>query len=127
MALPQVTISGNLVKEVELRFTQNNKAFSTIRIGCSDRRKDQSGNWVDGSKLYITGICWENLAEESANLTKGDSVVVTGKLRTNEYEKDGAKVSNIELLVDSISKDIRSKSKSAQAPAEQDPWDSAGF
>lgn len=126
MALPQITISGNLVKDVELRFTQSNKAFATLRIGCSERRKDQSGNWVDGNKLYITGICWEQLAQDVAsNLSKGNSVVVTGKLRTNEYEKDGAKVSNIELLIDSVSKDIRSAQPASAS--QQDPWDSTAF
>lgn len=52
-----------------------------------DRSSDQ---WVDGDRVIVTVNCWKRLADGThATVHKGDPVVVSGRLRTREYECEG--------------------------------------
>lgn len=83
------TVLGNLVNEVEMRFTASGEAVASFRIASTTRRFDRAGErWIDGDTHYFTVSCWRNLAHNvSASLIKGMPVIVTGRLRSREHEK----------------------------------------
>lgn len=109
MALPQIIINGNLVADPELRFTGSGKAVVSIRVACSERKKDASGNWVDGDATFLTVNAWNDLAENiTTTLTKGDTVTVFGKLKQRSYQaKDGTEKTVFEVEADSVAADLK--------------------
>jgi len=85
-----ITVLGNLVNDVELRFTASGEAVASFRVASTTRRFDRSGErWIDGDTHYFTVSCWRHLAHNAAtSLLKGMPVIVTGRLRSREHEKE---------------------------------------
>lgn len=109
MALPQITLNGNLVADPELRFTGTGKAVVSLRVACSERKKDANGNWTDGDSTFLSVNAWNETAENiTTTLTKGDSVVITGRLKQRSYQaKDGTEKTVFEVEADSVAADLR--------------------
>ena len=75
------TIVGNLVDDPELRFTNNGIAVANLRVAVTQRIQ-QDGEWRDGDTSFFKVNVWRGQAENLADfLTKGDRVMVTGRLR----------------------------------------------
>lgn len=105
MTLPIVTLIGNLTADPELKFTTQGTALVSFRIASSDRRKNaQTGEWEDGDTTFLRVTAWRQLAENAAeSLTKGDRVVITGRLKSRDYEdKDGTKKTSYEIDADEV-------------------------
>lgn len=104
MPLPNITLTGNLTSDPELKYVSNGSALARFRVACSERRKDASGQWVDGITTYIDVTAWRDLAEAAAaNLTKGSKVAVIGKLKMNTYTaKDGTERTAYEVDAQSV-------------------------
>lgn len=107
MSVPRITLSGRLAQDPELKFTQQGKAVCRLRLVASDRVKD-GNEWKDGDTLWISATCWDRLAENVAESTKkGDLVIVTGRLVTEEWtDREGTKRSAITLKVDTVGVDL---------------------
>jgi single-strand DNA-binding protein len=71
------TIVGNLVDDPELRFTNNGIAVANLRVAVTQRIQ-QDGEWRDGDTSFLKVNVWQGLAD---SLSKGDRVMVTGRLR----------------------------------------------
>ena len=117
MSLPAIVIQGNLTQDPELRFTKTEKAVASLRVACSDRKKDASGNWVDGETLYINVTVWNTTAQNiAASLNKGDGVIVTGKLKQREYQTPEGQTKTIyEVEADSVGAELRRRAFTKQA------------
>ena len=139
MALPQIQIIGNLVADPELRFTNSGKAVVTIRVAASDRKKDASGNWVDGDSTFLNVNAWNGLAEHiTQTVFKGDTVIVVGKLKQRSYQaKDGTEKTVYEVEAESVAADLRRvsfgskhkivKDKPAATNSDNNAWTSETF
>lgn len=103
-----VTIVGNVVTDLRARRIGEGQRMVSFRLASSERRFDRaSGEWTDGDRLYVTVVCWRNLANGVAmSLAKGDPVVVTGRIYTREYEVEGQKKSATEVVATSIGPDL---------------------
>lgn len=108
MALPVISLTGNLTQDVEVFVTKNNKTGAKIRVACNDR-KFVNNQWVDGDVIYLTGVVWGTYAENAvATLSKGDTVTLTGKLSQRTYTgKDNLEKTIIEINIDTLSADLR--------------------
>jgi single-strand DNA-binding protein len=84
-----MTVIGNIVNDVELRFTKSGEPVASFRIACGTRRMDKStGRWVDGDTHYFSVSCWRSLAQNVVqSINKGMPVVVVGRLRSREVER----------------------------------------
>ncbi len=104
MSLPTLSGAGRATADPDLRFSPNGVAVVRVSLAFNQRKRDDKGNWVDGDVLFINGTAFNRMAENIAEtVTKGTEVVVTGRLRTNQWEdKEGNKRSTVELLIDSI-------------------------
>lgn len=145
MSLPTLTGTARLMQDPELRFGASGGAVVKVRLAFNSRKKDpQSGEWKDDASFFIDGKAFgqsaENLAE---SLSRGMEVVVSGRLKTEQWEKDGEKRSAPALLIDSIGPSLRGatakvskaggsgQGQQAQARQQQsagagDPWASPG-
>jgi len=103
-----VTVVGNVVTDPQTRMTQSGKVFVTFRIAATERRfHSAAGAWRDGETLYLGVTAWRALAENTANsLGKGEPVIVRGRLRGVEWEKDGQRRTSYEIEAYEIGHDL---------------------
>ena len=109
----QITISGNLVDDPELRFTPAGQPVARFRVASTPRFRDNStGEWKDGDSLFLTCNVWRQAAENVAeSLTRGMRVIVSGRLRQRSYEtKEGEKRTVDEVEVDDVGPSLRNAS-----------------
>lgn len=98
-----VNLSGNLTRDPDLRSTQSGTPVCSLRIASNDRFKSQSGEWEDRPN-YFSITVWKGMGEWVANnLSKGDAVVVSGRLTWREWTaQDGGKRESVEVTADSV-------------------------
>lgn len=103
-----VTVSGNVATDVTWRRTTNG-CVANFRLMSNERRFDgQTATWQDGNRLAVRVNCWRALAENvRVSITKGDPVVVHGKLFTRDYEVDGVRRTSTEIDARSVGLDLR--------------------
>jgi single-stranded DNA-binding protein len=98
--ISQAEIVGRLGQRPELEHTTDGTAFTRLSVATSDRYTDKGGEIHEKTEWH-RAVAWGPVAEQIANqFDKGDSVALTGAMRINSYEKDGAKNRTIELHVD---------------------------
>lgn len=94
----QVTIAGNVTRDPEVKYLQSGKAVCELGVAINERRKDQSGQYVDDT-IFIDVTFWERTAEVAGQyLHKGSPVLIGGKLKMDSWEKDGKKFSKIKVM-----------------------------
>ena len=106
----QLTITGNLVDDPELRFTPSGQPVAKFRIASTPRYFDKQANaWKDGESLFLTVNVWRQAAENVAeSMTRGSRAIVTGRLRQRSYEtKEGEKRTVYELEADEVGVSLR--------------------
>lgn len=119
MADSNITLIGNLTRDPELKFTQSGKAQTRFSIAVN-RRWQREGTWEEQTS-YFDVTTWAVLAENVANtLTKGNRVIVTGRLEQRTWEtKDGEKRSTVEVVADAVGLDLsKSTAKTAKNTVE---------
>jgi single-strand DNA-binding protein len=104
----QVTVIGNVITDIKRRRTPDSEGPVSFRLATNERRFDKTTQqWVDGDRLYLSVTCWRRLAEGVLlSLTKGDPVIVQGRLYTRHYELDGQKRSVTELDAWAVGPDL---------------------
>ena len=108
MSLPMLNGTARLIEDPQLRYGASGGAVVTVRLAFNSRKKDQSGQWVDDATCFLDGKAFgasaENIVE---SVSRGMEVVVSGRLKTESWEKDGEKRSKTVLMVDSIGPSLR--------------------
>jgi single-strand DNA-binding protein len=94
-----MTVVGNIATDVYERRTGAGAAIASFGVVSTERRYDkESGDWVDGHKLFVWVSCWRKLATGVlGSLKKGDPVVVNGRMYEETYEKDGEKRTTVRV------------------------------
>ncbi|MGH3573272.1 MAG: single-stranded DNA-binding protein, partial [Pseudonocardiaceae bacterium] len=105
-----LTITGNLAADPELRFTPSGAAVINFTVISTPRRFDRASNeWSDGEPISMRCNLWRQPAEHAAeSLTRGSRVIVTGRLRSRQWEtREGDKRISLELEVDDIGASLK--------------------
>lgn len=130
----QITLIGNIVEDVELRFTPSGHAVAKFRVASTPRIFDKNTNeWKDGDSLFLPCQIWRQAAENCAeSLTKGMRVILHGSLKQRNYEtKEGEKRTVFEVEVDEIGPALTnatakvtkvSRSSAPKPESQEDPW-----
>lgn len=102
-----ITVVGNLVRDIELRYTQGGRAVGNTAVA-SERRYQANGEWQSETSFFNLTL-WGELAENvAASLAKGHRVVVSGRLEQRQYEtKEGEKRSAFDIIVDEMGPSLR--------------------
>ena len=97
----KIVLSGNLVKEVELRNTANGTSVVQNTIAVKNDYKNAKGEY---DSEFINIVAWKQTAEYiSKYASKGNKVLVEGKLRNRSYDKpDGTKGYVTEVIVEKV-------------------------
>lgn len=96
----KVILVGRLTQDPEVRYTQSGKAVASFTLAVNRFGGGQGQNSAD----FIPVVAWEKLAEICGNnLTKGQRVLVDGRLQIRSYEaNDGQKRRVAEVIAQSI-------------------------
>lgn len=107
MPLPTIQGEFRLTADPELRFAPSGMAVGNVRL-VANSRKLENNEWVDDKVLFLDGVLFKQYAENAVeSLEKGMLVIVTGRLQTEQWEKDGEKRSKVSLLIDHIAPSIQ--------------------
>lgn len=100
-----VTLVGRIVRDLELRYTQNGKAFTRFTIAVdksiSKEKRAELENAGRPTANFIPCVAWGKLAENMANYTgKGSLISVIGEIETGSYQnKDNQTVYTTDVLI----------------------------
>ena len=108
----QVLISGSVVRDPELKFTNNGNAVTNFTIRVITGQKRDGDEYAPSA--FVDVACWntstggklaENVAE---SIRDKDRVVVVGKLIQDEWEdkESGAKRTKLKVLAFEVSADL---------------------
>ena len=105
-----VVIAGNLVRDPDIRFTQQGTCILSFTLAVGESRKNQNGQWENVPHFFDCTM-WGARAESLGDmLLKGMKVTVSGRLRQESWEKDGRKHSKVSILVNDVELPPRDRS-----------------
>ncbi len=101
-SLNRIMLIGNLGRDAETRFTNNNVSVTTFSLATSYSYKGKDGNWVNETTWH--NIVSFNLSDYfKENLKKGKKFYVEGRLNKRDYtDKDGVKRYMTEVVTERI-------------------------
>ena len=96
----KVILLGRLVRDPEVRYTQNNTMVCSFSLAVNRRFKQEGQPDAD----FINIVAWNKTAEFVAKyFTKGQQVAVVGRIQTRNYDdKDGKKVYVTEVVAEEV-------------------------
>lgn len=79
-----ISLTGNLCKDIQLKYTKNNKCYVENTIGVTKEKKKEDGT-LDSD--FIDFVAFEKKGEYLGNYAKkGDKIEITGKLRVDNWQ-----------------------------------------
>ena len=99
----KVILVGNLGADPETRYTPSGAAITSIRIATSEAWKDkQTGEQQERTEWHRVKFFGRMAEIAGEYLKKGSQVYIEGKLRTEEWEKDGIKRYSTDVIADEM-------------------------
>lgn len=98
----QMTIVGNVGRDVTLRYTQSGVAVADFSVAVT--RKFGTGEQKQEKTLWVRVTAWRNLAEiANQYVKKGQSILVVGTVEVSAYlDKGGQPAATLELTADTF-------------------------
>lgn len=104
-----ITLTGNLTRDPELRFTSTQTPV--VNLGLAVNRRYTNGEGKDVEEvMFIDLVAWRDLASNvAASLSKGDRVIISGRVELHTFNVEGEDKprSKHRVIVDSIGPDLR--------------------
>lgn len=98
-----ITIHGNVSQEPEMRVTTS--GLNVLSFSVADSYGKDEKKKVTFHNITVFGQLAENVA---SSIKKGDSVIVTGRMETDEYtKKDGTKGKSTKVIADEVGFSMR--------------------
>lgn len=121
-----VTMVGNVVSDPTNRATGTGKSVSTLRLAVNNPLNDKE-------VLFINVDTWDKQSDfVSKYVKKGNMVSVVGRLKQDEWEKDGIKRTSYAIIAERVNF-VGSKKKEATSnvsnsnDSQSDEFDDAAF
>ena len=112
----RVILVGNLTRDPELRYVAGRTAVCDVGLAVNDRIK-RGEEWVEET-TFVEVTLWARTAEVANEyLTKGSPVLIEGRLKYEQWEKDGQRRSRLKILGERL-RMLGSKPQDAAAPAD---------
>jgi len=102
-----VTVTGNVATDVRSIATATGRQVAVFRLAVPDRRWIKGKGWVDGDPSFISVSAFSQVALNVANsISKGQPVIVVGKLRMTSWQKEGASGQSLEIEAAHVGHDL---------------------
>jgi single-strand DNA-binding protein len=101
MSVNKVILIGNVGKDPEVRYLDNNLPICKMSLATSEVYKNKAGEKVTTTEWHNV-ILWRGLAEVAEKyVKKGSQVYIEGRIRTRSYDdKDKVKRYTTEIVAD---------------------------
>jgi single-strand DNA-binding protein len=98
----RVTLFGNLGAEPELRTSGNGQAVLSFSLATNEVWIDKDQNKQERTEWHRIVMFGARATPLSRLLSKGEKVLVEGRLHTSSYEKDGVKRYRTEVVASDL-------------------------
>jgi single-strand DNA-binding protein len=104
-----ITVVGRVASAPRRARLDSGSSVTNFRIASTARRFDRATQeWVDGETFWSDVECWDELGGNVIrSLSKGDAVVVVGRLWTRDYESANGRGSTSQIRADAVGPDLR--------------------
>lgn len=104
LSMNQINLTGRLTEEPKANYSTGAEpvahAFFNFAVPDMSMKKDEQGNYPTD---FFRCSVWGKLAEVvEKHCTKGTKLLISGRLKNNNYEKNGQKVYTNEIVIDSF-------------------------
>lgn len=101
MSVNKVILIGNVGKDPEVRYLDNNLPICKLSLATSEVYKNKAGEKVTTTEWHNV-ILWRGLAEVAEKyVKKGSQIYIEGRIRTRSYDdKDKVKRYTTEIVAD---------------------------
>ncbi|WP_461226728.1 single-stranded DNA-binding protein [Lacticaseibacillus suihuaensis] len=111
-----VSLTGRLTRDIELRYTQSGTAVGSFTLAVDRQFTNQQGQ---READFINCVIWRKSAENLSNFTrKGSLIGIEGRIQTRNYDNNqGQRVYVTEVVVDNFAL-LESRATTQARPAE---------
>jgi single-strand DNA-binding protein len=104
-----ITVVGRVASAPRRSRLDSGSHVTNFRIASTARRFDRATQeWVDGETFWSDVECWDDLGGNVVrSLSKGDAVVVVGRLWTRDYESANGRGSTSQIRAEAVGPDLR--------------------
>jgi len=98
----KVILIGNLTRDPEVRYTPSGTAVGDLRLATNRRFRAPDGQERDET-CFVGVTAWGRQAETCGEyLKKGAPILVEGRLKYDEWEKEGKKFSRLSVVAERV-------------------------
>lgn len=117
----EIILSGRLVKDPEVRYTQTQKVVTLFSLAVSREVKNEQGNY---DADFFNCVAWGKTAELMGNtLKKGARILLSGRVQIRNYESNGERKYITEVIVNKFEYLDRKESKAVGDMGMEVPFD----
>lgn len=99
----KVILLGNVGQDPEVRTLETGVKVARLRLATTERMFNRQTNETTEHTEWHTITLWRGLAEVADKyVRKGSQIYVEGRLRSREWEKDGARHYAVEVVADDM-------------------------
>ena len=104
MQINELTVTGNLTKDPELKYTPQGAAVCNLYIAINRTYKTKNSDEMKKETVFINVVVWGKDAEDYGNvLSKGQEVLIMGRLTQRSWEnQEGKKITVTEIRANHI-------------------------
>lgn len=103
-----MSVTGIIATSPRHVVTKEGFDVTSFRLASTGRKFDKGQNtWVDADTNWFTVVSFRQLAHNAnKSLTKGDRVVVRGKLKVREWSNEDKSGTTVEIEAESLGHDL---------------------
>ncbi|MEY4296675.1 MAG: hypothetical protein RL016_521 [Actinomycetota bacterium] len=103
-----ITVTGLVATTPRHLVTQDGLPITSFRLASSQRRFDRNQNkWIEGETNWYTVSAFRQLAiNESTSVSKGDRVIVVGKLHVRDWDNGERAGTSVEVEAEAVGHDL---------------------
>jgi single-strand DNA-binding protein len=107
-----LTLTGNVVREPEIRFTASGNARLVMPVATNRRFQAKGSDTPTEVASFFTVIVWGQLAEHvGESVKKGDRVTVTGRVEQRTWtDENEQRHQSFEIVADDVAASLRFRS-----------------
>lgn len=103
MNFNRVIIGGRLTKDIELRYTPKGTAVAKLSMAINREWKNEAGEKQSEVTFVDVDVFGRQAEVVSQYVKKGRPLLVEGRLKLDQWEKDGVKQSKLKVVLESFS------------------------
>lgn len=96
-----VTLVGNVTRDIEVRFLQSGTAVCDMGMAINERVK-RGDDYVDEAVFVDVTLFGKQAEVAGQYLSKGSPVLIAGRLKYEQWEKDGQKRSKLKVVAEKL-------------------------